>query len=460
MQATVAYIGGANVADAGSRERKFLAVLLVVIYVLYAAIGRDVFFNTLNMHAAPGAPHLNGFESDPIGYYLPEARVLACAVAALVVINNAGLAWAVSKIPLMFAPFCLFSVASALWAYDPHDTMRDSVVLLFLWVSLPMVIHRIGAVEMVRASLYLIAIVIVLSFFVAILFPTIGRHGFEDSSAAHVGRWRGIFAHKNGLAPWAAYGSVFLFTHGWLCGGARLFLKAVGCMAIVCLIEAGSATGVVMAIAMWCAWGGFILLRRYQLAFVATIVVGALLVGAFMLHFFGDFVLDLLGREPTLTGRTNIWTLAVDHFWQQPYFGVGYQQLGGPQFLNEIFVEFGQAIPGPESAYLELLLDVGVVGSVLFVLPMVLCIRNGFEWLKHVLLEDRASIEFMLMTLFAVLIGGYAETGMLLSTGFDGVLSFGAFFALLTVPKSPEGVCEFRRNPATDSDLMSAAIPI
>lgn len=148
----------------------------------------------------------------------------------------------------------------------------------------------------------------------------------------------------------------------------------------------------------------------------------------------------------SLTGRTAIWALAFDHFWDRPWFGNGYQQMGGPRFLNSIFLEFGQAIPGPESAYLELLLDVGIVGSIFFVAPMIACVRNGFEWLKHVRLEDRASIEFMLMTLVAVFVGGYTETGMIISTGFDGVLSFGAFFALLTTPKSPEGVLrgEFR----------------
>jgi exopolysaccharide production protein ExoQ len=195
----VRYVSGANVAEAGSRERAVLATLLVVIYIVYAAIGRDVFFNTLMLHTAPGDTTVNGFDNDPIGYYLPQARVLTCALAGLIVINNAGLTWAASKIPAMFAPFCLFAVASSLWAEDGHDAMRDSVVLLCLWLCLPMLIHRLGAAEMVKASLHLIAWVVILSFLVAVFLPEIGRHGAEEvGQLEHAGRWRGIFGHKNG----------------------------------------------------------------------------------------------------------------------------------------------------------------------------------------------------------------------------------------------------------------------
>jgi O-antigen ligase len=201
-----------------------------------------------------------------------------------------------------------------------------------------------------------------------------------------------------------------------------------------------------MALALSYAWVVLMLLRRFPLPAVSTFVVCTIVSVGLVMYFFADSFFDLLGRDSSLTGRTAIWAFAVDHFWDQPWIGNGYQQLGGPQFLNAIFVAFSQAIPGPESAYLELLLDVGIIGTLLFVAPMIVCVRNGFEWLKHVHLEDRAGIEFMLMTLFAVLVGGYTETGMLISTGFDGVLSFGALFALLTTPKSPEGVLrgEFR----------------
>ena len=64
---TVRYVSGANVADAELRERTLLATLLIIIYILYAAIGRDVFFNTLMLHTTPGSSSTSGLTTIPLG---------------------------------------------------------------------------------------------------------------------------------------------------------------------------------------------------------------------------------------------------------------------------------------------------------------------------------------------------------------------------------------------------------
>lgn len=421
----------ARFTDPASNERPVLIFLFLMIYMSYGAIGRDIFYNQFNAATT----------SDPIGYYLPWIRVGACSLAALIVIVAAGLTWSLSKIPLMFAPFCVMALVSASWSDDPKQAFRNALVLTFMWVALPMVIHRLGVAQAVRSSLHLIAGVVIASAFFAIAVPSIGTHtGAELAQNVHAGRWRGIFVHKNALGPWAAYGSVFLLTHSHLCSGPRLYWLFAWLCGIACLVMAGSATSVGIAVAAALTVLAIRLSRTYHIAVIlAVYALGACMAGI-LLGLTDGSVLGLLGRDSSLTGRTEIWAYATDAIMEAPWLGHGYSGLGGVEFLDRLEAAMGQAVPGPESGYLTLALEMGAVGLVLFFVPFLVSIKNAFEWIKHVQSADRDSISFLIAIMMCTFVSAVTESNSLMSTGFDGVIAFTAFFAMLTTPKSPEAI--------------------
>ncbi|WBK00382.1 O-antigen ligase family protein [Methylocystis parvus] len=417
--------------DMNAIERPFLIAMLVLMYVSYAGLGRDIFFNKLNDPTV----------YDPIGAHLQKIRFAACIVAATTVIMTSSFSWAMSKVPVAFAPFAVLAVASTAWAAEPTKIFTDAVVMAAMWIALPILMHRIGLQETVRVSLHIIAWVLIFSFLLAILLPSIGRHsGAEAIQAVHAGRWRGIFAHKNGLGPWAAFGSVLLFTHWRLARASRGFCLLAGGCAVACLIFAQSATSLVMAAFLFAMSIFFYALKRLPAPLV--LLATALSLGAFVTFYLaaGDLIFGLLGRDASLTGRDQIWPVAREFFQQAPWLGHGYQSLGGPEFLQYVEMLFSQAIPGPESGLLVLLLDLGIIGFFAFFIPYFYALRNGFEWLGRVNDADRSSIEFMIMVLLATLLQAVTETTPMISGGFDGVISFGSLFALMTLPKSPLGV--------------------
>jgi exopolysaccharide production protein ExoQ len=421
----------AKLVDKKSRELPFLIVMFLLIYISYGALGRDIFFNHLNSATAAS--------EDAIGRILPYIRVGTCILSFFVIVLSAGLTWTFSKIPLMFLPFCALALGSAAWSDDPKQTISNSLMVTAMWLALPPIIHRIGLVQAMRASLYLISVVLILSAALAIFIPSIGTHtGAEFVQAIHAGRWRGIFGHKNGLGPWAAYGTVLLFTHSWLCGGPKLYWWLARACAIMCLVFSGSATAIALTVFIFATWLGFEMLRRQRLSIVLTTAFFIAFFAALIAVFFQDFVFALLQRDANLTGRTEIWAIADKFFLLRPWLGSGYQTLGGTDFLNQILLAFLQPIPGPESGYYCLLLELGIVGMVFFFVPFFLSIRNGFEWLKHVRLQDRSAIEFFLMIQLSTLVLAITESNALVSTGFDGVIAFAGLFALLTTPKSPD----------------------
>lgn len=424
------------VLDMNAIERPLLIAMLTASYIALAALGRDVFFNSV----ATGASQID----DPIGAHLHKIRFVVGVAVIGTVCMTSSVSWAFQKVPVIFAPFVAWALLSISWA-DPENrgpVFYNAVILTVIWLSFPMLIHRIGLQTAVGVSLRVTAWVCIISFLLAVFLPSIGVHQAADAvQNVHAGRWRGIFAHKNGLGPWAAFGSVLLFTHSWMAGGgSRLFWWFARFSAVCCLFFCGSATAILMAgvlIALNLFFAG---LKKLP---PVLVVLGSIFALAFAAAFYfgaSGVIFDALGRDSSFTGRDKVWALAIDTIAQSPWLGHGYYTSGGVEFLQLVERTFSQDLHGPESGYLCLLLDLGVFGFLAFFIPCYFALRNGFEWLNRVGPGDRAGIEYMMMILIASLLQAIGETAPLLATGFDGVNSFGPFFALMTIPKSPVAV--------------------
>lgn len=398
------------------------AAYVLVVWTL-AAFGRDMLFNH-NVDA--------DLADDSVGAVLPYLRVAACAFAALAVAGASGFGWALARLPLSLAPFCLWTLTSALWSDAPKDTLRGSLTLLAAWAAVPILLHRLGAARSARWLLHVIAGVCVASCLVALLLPALGRHGAGDLvQGVHAGLWRGLFSHKNGLGPWAAYGVALLPFSGAL--GVRGPVRwAGGVAALACLIFSGSATAVALAgagmglralFALRRRWPGGLALAAVAAPFLAVAAAAGAQTG-----------LAALGRSSSLSGRADIWSLAWGYVAQRPWLGYGYATLGGADFRAREASLFAQAIPGPESGYLALLLETGIVGCALLGAAYALALVKGFAWTKRAAAPDALAVELHLVLLLSTLVEAITESNAFIVTGVDGVIFFTALFALATAP--------------------------
>jgi len=318
------------------------------------------------------------------------------------------------------------------WTDSAKDTLRGSLTLLAAWGAVPILVHRLGAVLSARLLLHVIVAVCIASFLVAIVVPSVGRHSAADLvQGAHDGRWRGIFSHKNGLGPWAAYGTVLPVLYGGL--GMSWPVRIVGSLcALTCLVFAGSATAISLAGLCLVIHFGFRALRRWT-AGIAIMVAAAAVAATGLLAALGvQHLLAALGRSENLSGRVEIWRFAWDYVVESPWLGYGYATLGGADLRAREASLFAQAIPGPESGYLALLLETGLVGCALFLGAYIICLIKGFAWLTRSALVDRGAIELYLTVLISTLAEAVSESHAFIVTGFDGVIFFAALFALST----------------------------
>ena len=78
-----------------------------------------------------------------------------------------------------------------------------------------------------------------------------------------------------------------------------------------------------------------------------------------------DLILDLLGKDATLTGRTELWYFVNIFISQRPLLGWGFGAFWCQEIrrLNEISRNLGWSIPQAHNGLLELLLEVGAIGT-------------------------------------------------------------------------------------------------
>ncbi|MBJ6989203.1 O-antigen ligase family protein [Devosia sp. MC521] len=78
------------------------------------------------------------------------------------------------------------------------------------------------------------------------------------------------------------------------------------------------------------------------------------------------------GTESGLTGRTEYWERAIDLFWRNPVVGYGLRTRETTFTTNEVALN-------AHSGFINMLLDVGIIGSALLLPALLICVYKGLR---------------------------------------------------------------------------------
>ncbi len=268
--------------------------------------------------------------------------------------------------PILLIP--LLALSSLLWSADIDLTLRATEMLAastLFGIFLALHFSYREQLELVALAL---GIAGAASAVVAIFFPHYGVMTGE-----HAGAWQGVFPHKNvfggviALAPPACT----LLT----LAARRRTLAFVGLVfSMGLVVMSRSRTALVVAIV--CVTGAALLaalqrlpLKRRISGFVIAAVVVALV--AAIAAYQVDSILSWLGRDRTLSHRTYIWGALSHQVRARPWFGDGYAAFWRPKHHgsgNLFPVYLGNPGHG-HNGFLDLALDLGVVGLAAFIIP-------------------------------------------------------------------------------------------
>jgi exopolysaccharide production protein ExoQ len=252
---------------------------------------------------------------------------------------------------------------SAVWSIDPDITIRRAVLYLFVVVGSIGIAGSLEADEFMRILKWACGLSAVACVLLLIVAPAEAQMITSDSVD-----FRGIFSQKNVLGQVMAAG-VLASLHGLRVSRRRATNIALLGLFTVVAVMSKSATSVIMIVA-FCA----IHVIAGMLAKGGP--ARALAVGAIVLllpmTIIGitctDSILELIGKDPTLTGRTELWSLVWVAIDMKPILGWGYSAFwfqSNPMAVAISNVS-GWFVPEAHNGLLELLLDIGWVGAAYF----------------------------------------------------------------------------------------------
>jgi exopolysaccharide production protein ExoQ len=295
-----------------------------------------------------------------------------------------GLRWLASSVrwlPLLWLVLAI-ALASSLWSFDPSITLRRALSMIGTTVLGVYLGYSFEQRSLARVLFLSLVILITSSIVVAVAAPEYGVAG---------GAWKGITGNRNSLAMMAALGTVFFLVQS-LCGRVdwRYGLGLAG-VSLFVLIMTGSATST-LAVA-----GGTAVVLLFHLSdhpclrprMLAGLLLLAVALGglglALAVHAQHDVmasgrwlsgleqVAELLDRDVTLTGRTHLWSGALQIIAERPWTGYGFEIVWG--FGDETYLPHvaatASSAPDAHNAYLDLATELGLPAAVAALLLMI-----------------------------------------------------------------------------------------
>jgi len=266
---------------------------------------------------------------------------------------------------------------SFLWSIDPGITLRRSVAVTLTTLFGLVLAARYDWNGMVQRLAFCFAAIALLSLIIPIVLPEYGI-----MQEIHEGAWRGAWVEKNYMGGFMAKGVIIM-----LCAFAMrpdrfwIWLPFAALCFFLVLMSTSKTALLISLIGI----GGFIFLRLYRrFTFVRPILVLAVLLALAtvvgMLTFAPDFTFGLIGKERTLTGRTDIWSGLIQSIQMKPWLGNGYGVYWldplGPSYYVRLQLQWG--IPSAHNGWIDTWLSTGALGvgtfALLFIMTVILAV--------------------------------------------------------------------------------------
>lgn len=337
---------------------------------------------------------------------LTEAFVsLALILFGLVVLHRRGVQLSiVIRDNRWLLVFYLFWLMSLFWSDYPFITFKRLFKDLGNVVMVLVVLTERDSGEAIKAVCTRVAYVLIpLSVLLIRYFPDIGRtySGYDRSQAM----WVGVATHKNTLGALALVGALFLLwdildregrSKGRTKDGTFIAHILVLLMSWYLLVIANSMTSLL------CALLGSILLvvlgrpsirQRPGRLEVCGLGAGVTLLMLEWVFNIKETVLLSVGRDETLTTRTDIWPILMN-FQDSPLVGAGFNTFWAGQRLISLFEKVGGIIQA-HNGYLETYLNGGLVGVGL----LLVLLLSGYMRIREQLITGmpEGSIRFVIL---------------------------------------------------------------
>lgn len=294
--------------------------------------------------------------------------------------------------------------ASFLWSLNPGRAISLIRGVLFPTTAFGLYLAICFDLKtMLRKITYGLIAGLLVCWFFAIAVPSVG---IVPEGNLFAGAWRGVYGHKNAVSANMLLTAIVLLLGSfrrspekWFGIYRRIWLRCLGLSALLFVFLTTSGTGLgsaVIIVSLLYFYRGFRWRGRASVLAIelAVMVLAPLAVG-------WQAIVIAMGKDATLTGRTLFWDIAIDAIInQRPILGFGRSGFWASANLGRIAAAFGgnYVPPHAHNGYIEIALDIGIVGFVIFLASLLLtfakALRQGYR-VRHT--EDLFPLGFMLL---------------------------------------------------------------
>ncbi|KAK0332096.1 hypothetical protein LTR94_026270, partial [Friedmanniomyces endolithicus] len=270
---------------------------------------------------------------------------------------------------LMTGALVLLAYVSQYWSIDPTTTDRRVIALainsafgvyvgsVFRGPALPRILMKTSLVMAVGSLIMVFA------------YPKVGVHQFDNA-----GLWRGLWYEKNQMGLVMVVGAV----------------ASAACLAADHLAQNGRKPWIgLAAFALTTRWviatqsktsllcwmlgvgmvGGWWVLRQGGAAITVCAVWFGVVASAgvaWLWNTDSGAILEALGKDPSLTGRTLIWEALMRKVAERPWTGYGFSAFWGEDSIpaREIRLQTQWPVPSAHNGWIDLLVQLGWPGAV------------------------------------------------------------------------------------------------
>jgi exopolysaccharide production protein ExoQ len=294
---------------------------------------------------------------------------------------------------------------SVIWADLPVVALKRWIKDVGNLVMVLVVLTEDDPLQAVKATFVrCAAILLPLSMLLIRFYPDAGRTYHVASGEMMV---TGVTTHKNSLGMLVLVTGLFVF---WDVLSRRrpagtkevvvamIFDGSLLAMAVLLLIQSGSAT------ALACALAGVMVVLALRSAAVRSrivgIEVGLVILGALgwimqtSFDLMGFIIEDIFGRDRTLTTRTDVWPMLMA-MTDNPWLGAGFNSFWSGERLEQIYREL--SIIQAHNGYIEIFLNGGYVG-----LALLLALLLSAAWSLSQAVKTHEPFADICLAVFAV----------------------------------------------------------
>ncbi|WP_104402834.1 O-antigen ligase family protein [Vibrio penaeicida] len=366
----------------------------------------------------PAAQHLLGHIS-----YTPQKfmQMALLGLTALFFFFTGKRVLAQLRISVLAYAIIAFSLLSILFSPNSSSALRYLISISVVSIPVFLYYRYYGPEALYNTLVTFFTAVVVLNVIYVFVFPQ-----FAIMNGVHAGSWRGLFVHKNGAGSFFAVISIIFFQRWWF-ESKRKDIKQLS-LFLCCLLMVIMSQSITALLTMIIVMTTFFFVRfviakpliSQKIVLLTFYSVGLIFLVTLLNIFLYD-ILILLGKDPTLTGRTGLWEVLFGLIFERPLFGYGIGVFSRPEIMYQYSSAFGWAAKTTHSSYIDLALGIGIPGSIAVFIWIG---KSMFSALMSKTLTH--TYEQQLAVAIGVIAGGLtiasASSGVLLSNAFIWVL--------------------------------------